>query len=191
MRHYQKAPRPLSDAPATTSPFIRAPRMMSDHQSSCGDGAVCALCSVMGAQGACVCASQPVANISSLQRWRRRYSTTRTHRGARWIKPTPKAEADTTTWTVTELRTDPHRIHRERETVYAFTISTCSPQRATRGQLQPVSLVLKGINLVYIHIEFCLKEAKKNKQNTYLSLIGFGLISSTKNESPSFDNTAP
>lgn len=76
MRHYPKAPRPLRDAPATTSPF-------TEHRGWCQifAGAVgmvlCARCAAWwGAQGACVCASQPPANISSLQRRRRCYSAT-------------------------------------------------------------------------------------------------------------------
>lgn len=65
-------------------------RPLSEHRGWCqiSGGAVamvlCARCAAWwGAQGACVCASQPPANISSLQRRRRCYSATRTRRGAR------------------------------------------------------------------------------------------------------------
>lgn len=139
---------------------------LSEHREWCQisreAGTVCAVCSVTGAQGACVCASQPAANISSFQRWRRCHSAARTYRGSRWIKPTPKAEADTMSRTVTELRITHIRSAkrpplRGRDCIISAS-DTCSPQRALRGWLQPISLVSKRLNWVYIEIAFCLND---------------------------------
>lgn len=166
MRHYPKAPRPLRDAPATTSPFIRAPRMMSDLRRGCRDGTVCAVCSVMGSAG-CMCLrvtaasqhQQPPAATAVLQRhpdaprWRR--IKTSTESGSRYNEEDRDRAENRCTLGSAER---PPLWGRD----YIISAAdTRSPQRALRGQLQPISLHLKRLRRVYIQTHILPEGSKR------------------------------